>query len=72
MTWRDPHEIDNLAARPEYQADLNRLRKVLETWIDQSGDQGRIPEAPDLIRQQGVTRPASPPNTGYALPGHGP
>ena len=69
---RDPHEIDNLAARPEHQADLQRLRKVLEAWIDETDDQGRIPEAPDLIRRQGVTRPATPPNTGYSLPDHRP
>jgi arylsulfatase A-like enzyme len=69
---RDPHEIDNLAARPEHQADLNRLRKRLEMWIHETDDQGRIPEAPDLIRRQGVTRPTTPPNSGYALPDQGP
>jgi N-sulfoglucosamine sulfohydrolase len=69
---RDPHEIDNLAGRPEYEADLSRLRKALDVWIDETDDQGRIPEAADLIRRQGVTRPTTPPNSGYALPNHGP
>lgn len=69
---RDPHEIDNLAVRPEQQAVLNRVRKVLEAWIYETDDQGRIPEPPELIRRQGVTRPTTPPNSGYALPDHGP
>jgi arylsulfatase A-like enzyme len=69
---RDPHEINNLAARPEYQAERDRLRNVLAAWIDETDDQGRIPETPELIRRQGVTRLATPPNTGYALPDPGP
>jgi arylsulfatase A-like enzyme len=64
----DPHEIDNLASKPDYQATLERLRGVLEHWIVESNDQGRTPEPPELIRSQGVTKPTTPPNTGYALP----
>jgi arylsulfatase A-like enzyme len=64
----DPHEIANLAGRPEHRATLERLRKVLETWIAETNDQGRTPESPELIRNKGVTKPGTPPNTGYALP----
>ena len=42
----DPWEIRNLAGAPEQEATLKRLRGVLETWIDDSNDQGRIPEPP--------------------------
>ncbi len=40
----DPHEVHNLAARPEHQATLKRLRGVLEQWIKDTHDQGAIPE----------------------------
>ena len=64
----DPHEVDNLAASPEHRATQERLRKVLDGWIVESDDQGRFPESDELIRRRGVTRPSTPPNTGYALP----
>ena len=65
---RDPHEVDNLAGKPEHRATRDRLRKVLDDWIVESDDQGRDPEPDELIRRKGVTRPSTPPNTGYALP----
>jgi arylsulfatase A-like enzyme len=65
---RDEHEIDNLAAKPEHKATLERLRKVLNDWIEASNDQGRTPEPPDVIKRQGTTKPGTPPNKGYAIP----
>ncbi len=43
----DPHEINNLATstNPEHQAELKRLRAVLDAWIVAVDDQGRFPEA---------------------------
>ena len=43
----DPDEIKNLAKsdNPEHQAELKRLRAALETWIRDTKDQGKIPEA---------------------------
>ncbi len=43
----DPDEIHNLATsdQPEHQAELKKLRAVLEQWIRDTDDQGRIPEA---------------------------
>ncbi len=41
---RDPHEIDNLAGRPEHRATLERLRGVHERWMKQIGDLGQIRE----------------------------
>jgi hypothetical protein len=42
----DPYEIHNLAAsaQPEHQAELKKLRALLEKWIDETNDQGRFPE----------------------------
>jgi N-sulfoglucosamine sulfohydrolase len=64
----DPHEINNLSDKPEHRAALERLRSVLTKWIEETGDQGRVLESDELIRRQGVTKPSTPPNTGYALP----
>ena len=40
----DPHEIRNLAGQAEHRETLGRLRAVLERWIEQTNDQGRVPE----------------------------
>lgn len=45
----DPWEIHNLAGRPEQQALLARLRDVLDAWIAETNDQGRIPEDPAIV-----------------------
>lgn len=39
----DPWEINNLAKsdRPEHQAELKKLRAILEKWIEDTNDQGR-------------------------------
>jgi arylsulfatase A-like enzyme len=62
----DPHEICNLAASPAHQAVLLRLRSVLEDWIEETGDQGRQLEPPDLAARKGVTKATTHPNAGYA------
>ncbi len=64
----DPYEIDNLADKPEHQETLKRLRAVLEHWIDETNDQGRTLEPPELAKREGVTKPGTPPNTGYTQP----
>ncbi|MFO0889055.1 MAG: sulfatase [Isosphaeraceae bacterium] len=64
----DPHEIQNLADSPEHRATRDRLRGVLDHWIAETNDQGRMPEPPELIRSQGVTKAATRPLSGYALP----
>lgn len=46
----DPYELNNVANDPRYQKDLNRLRKVMEKWIRDTNDLGRIPE-PQLLKQ---------------------
>jgi len=59
----DPFEIHNLAAsaKPEDQAALKRLRGVLEKWIADTDDQGRIPEPPEVAAAKGATKPGAEP-----------
>lgn len=40
----DPHEIRNLAGMEEYKAKLAELSGILDTWIQETGDKGEIPE----------------------------
>ncbi|MDD4872257.1 MAG: sulfatase [Kiritimatiellae bacterium] len=55
---KDPHEINNLVKsdKPEHQEALKRLRAVLEKWIDESNDQGRIPEPAEVAAAAGRTK----------------
>lgn len=55
---QDPHEIRNLADSKDsgHQAALKRLRGVLERWIEDSNDQGRIPEPPEVAAAKGATK----------------
>ena len=43
-TEADPHEVVNLADRPEHAATLQRMRAALERWQEDIGDSGLIPE----------------------------
>lgn len=45
----DPDEIHNLADSPQHRDVLNRLRGVLDRWIEESHDQGRTPEPPEVV-----------------------
>ncbi len=40
----DPYEINNLADSPQYKHVLERMRAVLERWMEDTNDLGRIPE----------------------------
>jgi arylsulfatase A-like enzyme len=63
---RDPYEIHNLAGSndPEHRAVLERLRGVLERWIEETDDQGRVFEPAPVAAARGATRPGSDPNAG--------
>ncbi len=49
----DPNELVNLAAVPEQQENLKRLRGVLEKWIVDVDDKGQTPEAADAGESSG-------------------
>jgi hypothetical protein len=68
----DPYEIRNLAASAEHADVLKRLRATLEKWIDDTNDQGRQLEPPELAARKGVTKPGTNPNKGYTLDGDPP
>lgn len=57
----DPHEIHNLATEPTHAATLQRLRAVLEKWIEDTGDQGRTPEPTEVVAKKGMARRAAKP-----------
>ena len=40
----DPYEIKNLAGSPEHVRTIKRMRKILDNWIETTGDMGRFPE----------------------------
>ena len=50
----DPHEINNLAGRPEHAARLKRMREVHLQWVRDTGDLGLLPEAEIEIREKAV------------------
>jgi N-sulfoglucosamine sulfohydrolase len=41
----DPYEIDDLAARPDHQERLERMRAAHDAWVADTGDLGAVPEA---------------------------
>jgi hypothetical protein len=62
----DPDEVANLAKSPRHRDVLTRLRAALEKWIEDTNDQGRELEPPELAARKGLTKPESNnPNTGY-------
>ncbi|MBN2326586.1 MAG: sulfatase [Candidatus Omnitrophica bacterium] len=44
----DPHEIHNLAGDPSHAEPLQKMRAILDRWIEETGDQGAIPEDPSI------------------------
>ena len=55
----DPYQIKNLVGSPNPEAleALERLRGVLAQWIEETSDQGRVPEAEDVVKNEGRTKP---------------
>jgi arylsulfatase A-like enzyme len=69
----DPYEVRDLAALPESQADLVRLREALRAWMRSTRDTGILPEP--LLRREaaragsewGIFHPADPAAAAAAL-----
>jgi N-sulfoglucosamine sulfohydrolase len=60
----DPYETINLARSPDYEKVLIELRTAVDRWIDESNDQGKQLEPPELAAAKGATKAGSDPNGG--------
>ena len=40
----DPFELNNLSDNADYKEELNKLSNVLDDWLEEIDDLGRIPE----------------------------
>lgn len=49
-TVADPHEVNNLAALPEHEDTLKRMRARLDKWMEETNDLGLIPE--DVLNER--------------------
>lgn len=69
-TENDPHEVENLAAKPQMEGVLKRLRAAHEAWMSSTNDLGLIPE-PELVRlaEEYGNRPAILPGLEREDPG---
>ncbi|MCC7175478.1 MAG: sulfatase [Bryobacterales bacterium] len=51
-TQNDPHETQNLAGRPQHRGRLIAMRRQVEGWMRQQGDQGRVFNQPRLLSSE--------------------
>jgi arylsulfatase A-like enzyme len=49
-TQADPHQVVNLAGRPEHRGALERMRRAVVDWMARIGDQGLVNE-PEMIQR---------------------
>ncbi len=47
---KDPHEINNLAAKPGYQPKLKSMQSAMDAWIARTGDLSAVPELEMVAR----------------------
>lgn len=45
----DPHEVKDLSGNPKFEDKLIELRQILDTWIEETKDQGAILEDPAVV-----------------------
>lgn len=45
----DPHEIVNLATKPDYKTTLDQHRKILDNWV-KDNDMGQFPEREESLK----------------------
>jgi uncharacterized sulfatase len=52
----DPYEINNLADSQQHRKTLNKMRKILDKWIQDTGDKGQFPEPESAIQPRDLER----------------
>ena len=50
----DPHELNNLAGKQQHQRTLQKLLKIMNDWIENTGDKGEFPEDPEVVNKYKV------------------
>ncbi len=53
---KDPYEINNLVNSSKHQRTLKKMRRILDKWIKDTGDKGRIPEPESAIQPRDLER----------------
>lgn len=59
----DPHELVNLADNPDHRGVLKEMRRLVEAWIEDTGDKGQFPEqkaALEIVKKQFPKQAISP------------
>jgi arylsulfatase A-like enzyme len=58
--FEDPHQMKNLAGTAGHAETIQRMRKTLDKWIEETHDAGVNPEPPDIAANAGNTKPLPP------------
>lgn len=67
-TRADPHQISNLAGRPEFDAVQKRLWSALEKWMEQTGDSVPAEISPDMFNRESGAALGARRNQAYRPP----
>ena len=52
----DPYEINNLAGSSKHRPILEKMRGILNKWIEETGDKGQLPEPESAIQPRDLER----------------
>ena len=64
---KDPHQLNNLAANPEYASTLKQHREQLGIWEDETDDKGRVPSSKAELKKVFDNAPEKCVNPEYDL-----
>ena len=48
---KDRHELNNLAEKQQHQNTLQKFCKILDDWMEKTGDKGEFPENPEVVNK---------------------
>lgn len=64
---KDPHQLNNLAANPEYASILKQHREQLGIWEDETDDKGRVPASKAELKEVFSNAPSKCVNPEYDI-----